>query len=241
MRLIVLLASGWLFACGSVSAGADAPMAPEDSSIDSKVLQMITVSGTAVKRSISTITPAVGATVDAFRADDTVPLVSTTTDAQGKYSLAVATDGAFDGYVKSALSSYLDTYLYPPAPLTASFSALSINHIDSSTLNYLSNTSCGSAQLTTNGIVAVVVVDANNMPVAGVAVSSAPAATKYCYNGTSGLPDMAATMTATDGVAYMINVPAGKVTVSAQKVGIVFRPHDVTARANVLTGTLIQP
>ena len=202
---------------------------------------MITVSGTAVKRSISTITPAVGATVEAFRASDAAPLVSTTTDAQGKYSLVFTSDGAFDGYVKSALSSFLDTYLYPPAPLIETFSALSINHIDSTTLNYLTNTSCGSAQVTTNGIVAVVVVDMNNMPVAGVAVSSAPAATKYCYNGTNGLPDMAAAMTSNDGVAYMINVPAGKVMVSAQKAGIVFRPHEVTARANVLTGTLIQP
>ncbi len=205
---------------------------------------MITISGTATKRMLLTTDPAEGVTVNAYRNSDASTVVATaTTDANGMYSMVIETGGtAVDGYLKATLSGFVDTYLYPPKPLAEDFDGASLNMVDQSTIDTLSGTFCGSLQEATNGVVAVLVVDSNNAPVAGAAVSSSPMAMKNCYNsGGGGVPDKTATMTDTDGIAYLVNVAAGQVMVSATKSGITFSSHTVNARAGVLTTTVIQP
>jgi len=93
------------------------------------------------------------------------------------------------------------------------------------------------------GAIAVVVIDAAEMPVMGATTASSPAASKVCYNATGAagtIPSRNATATDADGVAYMFNV-TGQATVSAMKSGSTFLSHGVNARAGAFTTTLIQP
>ena len=92
----------------------------------------------------------------------------------------------------------------------------------------------------TKGLIAVIVADAAENPIAGATVTTSPAAANDCYNGTSGLPDAMVMTTAADGIAYMINVPAGEVTVSASVGGTSFGAHKVNARAGTFTTTVVQ-
>jgi hypothetical protein len=185
--------------------------------------------------------PLADVTIAAFaNTDENTPVATATTDASGNYMLTIMTNGtALDGYLKATTSGYLDTYLYPPAPITADFSGASINMVTSNTFDLLANTLCRANQTAANGTIAVEVVDAAGATVGGATVASTPAASTYCYNS-NGLPSSAATATATDGVAYMFNV-TGQATVSAMKTGSTFASHGVKARAGALTTTLIGP
>jgi hypothetical protein len=223
--------------CGDDGGGgggsADAATAPA----------MITVSGTATERSASGSNPRMGVMVAGYKnSDPNTPVVTAMTDASGNYSLVIPTGGvALDGFVKATFAGLIDTYLYPPRPLTADFASASINMVSQATLDTLSGTLCQRAQDSSMGLVAVLVSDAAEMPVAMATVSSQPAAAKYCYNGNSGFPMASATMTAADGIGYMINVAPGEVTVNAMKSGTTFVSHKVNARAGTLTTTPITP
>jgi hypothetical protein len=202
---------------------------------------MITVSGTATKREGTSTNPGAGVKIEAFRKGESAAVAMTTTDAQGNYSLTLTTNGvALDGYLKGTLTGFVDTYLYPPKPLAENFDMASMNMINQSTIDLLSDTLCGSKQDAAKGAVAVIVADANRTAVAGAMVSSTPAAAKYCYNQ-GGFPNRNAVMTDADGIAYMLNVAPGNVSVSATKSGTTFASHSVEARAGVLTTTVIQP
>jgi len=225
-----------LSACGDDGGGGggdvDAPNVPA----------MITLSGTASEKGLNTQMLS-GVTIGAYRNSDPNTAVATTmSDASGNYTFAITTNGMpLDGYLKANLAGYIDTYLYPPKPLVADFSAASIYMITTETRDALSGALCGSAQMDANGAVAVLVEDATSTPVAGASISSQPAAAKYCYNGSNGFPDKMATATVADGIGYMLNLPPGEVTVAASKSGSTFFSHKVNARAGVLTTTLIQP
>ena len=223
-----------LLGCGDDGGGsADAPpSAPA----------MITVSGTATKHENTSTSPAAGVMVGAYKNSDPNTAVATAmTDANGNYTMTIPTGGvAVDGYLKATLASFLDTYLYPPKALDADFDKASLNMVNASTLNLLSGTLCGATQDTAKGVIAMIVADPNMTAVAGAKVSSDPAPQKYCYNQ-GGFPNKQATMTDTDGIAYMINLPPGDVTVSATMTGVTYVSHKVNVRAGVLTTTVVQP
>jgi hypothetical protein len=203
---------------------------------------MITVSGTATKHEGTNTNPAEGVMVGAYKNSDPNTAVATAvTDASGNYTMMIPTGGvAVDGYLKATLASFLDTYLYPPKALDADFNMASLNMVNDSTLSLLSGTLCGNAQDTAKGVIAMIVADPNMTPVKGATISSSPAAAKYCYNQ-GGFPNKQATMTDTDGIGYMINLPPGDVMVSAMMTGVTYVSHKVNARAGVLTTTVVQP
>jgi hypothetical protein len=237
MRSIVVFPLfGLLAACGGDDGGGgggvDAPSV--------NVPAMITITGTASKRDASGSVPQAGVTVAAFRnSDPNTPVVMTTTDASGNYTLTAPTDGKpIDGYVKGTYTDLLDTYLYPPEPLVADYAGASINMISADTLNLLSNLLCRNEQDLSKGVIAAIVEDAAGNPVTGAKVTSSPAAADYCYN-MGGLPNNDAAATDTDGTAYMLNLTAGEATVNAMKTGNSFKSHKVNARAGALTTTLI--
>lgn len=228
---------GLLGACGGDDGGGgggqvDAPPAAP---------AMITISGEATKRMGITETPATGAMVGAYKnSDPNTPIATATVDAAGMYSLTVETGGvAVDGYIKATLADYVDLYLYPPKPLTADFAGASLNIVNETTLNLLHGI-CKPNQDTAKGTIAFIVADSANAPLAGAKVLSTPGAANDCYNGTNGLPEEAAVMTVADGIAYLINVPAGEVTVSASVGGTTFGAHKVNARAGAFTTTVVQ-
>lgn len=221
-------------ACGGGSSSnpmIDGPQAPA----------MITVTGNASARDATGSSPLSGVTVGAYASsNEATPVITAMTDAQGNFTLTIPTGGvALDGYLKATMASYMDTYLYPPAPLAADFSGATIVMLAPSTFDLLANTLCSANQMTSMGAVAAEVEDGSGAFVAGATVASSPAATKYCYDS-GGFPSRTATATDTDGLGYMFNV-TGDVTVTAMKSGTTFTSHALKARAGAFTTTLIKP
>ena len=108
------------------------------------------------------------------------------------------------------------------------------------TFTVLTDTLCGANQQATNAAIIAIVSQDDDTPIDGATIGSSPGATKYCYNR-DGFPNRNATQTASDGIGYYLNVPAGRVTVNALKPGVTLPSHAVTARAGVITTTLIRP
>jgi hypothetical protein len=207
----------------------------------------VTVSGQATERTAQGSTPAVGVKIEAFRnADEATAIASTTTDAQGNYSITVQTNGeSIDGFLKATKTGFVTTYLYPPYPLMMDFANASVLMITADTYDALCN--LGQAMCAHGdgkGLIGLVVTDGTN-PVSGAMVSSTPATTPPArYNamvGTLVLPSATANSTYTDGIAYLFNLPPGQVTVSATKVGQTFASHAVKAWPDELTTTVIVP
>jgi hypothetical protein len=74
----------------------------------------------------------------------------------------------------------------------------------------------------------------------GATITASPAGQIH-YNGSAGVPQAQAMSTGADGIAYAMNVPAGMVTVGANKSGLTFKSHAVNARADKVTLTLVTP
>jgi hypothetical protein len=203
----------------------------------------LTVSGNASSVAVGGKSPEAGVVIAAYKiSDENTVVAMTTTDASGNYSLTITTDGtALDGYLKATKSGFVETYLYPPAPLAADFGMASINMLTPQNYGFV-YTLTQVSQAPDQGIIGILAVDSANMAVAGATISSTPATT-YRYNGTNGLPAPMANAMATqsDGLGYMVNVPPGQVTVTAAKSGLTFKSHQVKARANQLVTTIVQP
>jgi len=202
----------------------------------------ITITGNVSETGFSGTSAVEGVATAAFSsADETTPLGTAVTDAQGNYSLEVTLNGgAFDGYLKATKSGYVDLYLYPAGPVSADYSDGSFNMITPSSESSLSSIADG-AQQSGKGLIGLLIADASGQPVAGATVSATPAADRYRYMGSNGFPSSSATMTANDGVAFMFSVPDGDITISATKAGMTFRSHVVRARPDAFTSTAIMP
>ena len=212
------------------SGTADAPPAP----------MMVTFSGNVSSKGFTSM-PLSGVTLAAYGEGSSTAVATTTSDAQGNFTMTIMTGGtALQGYVKATFSGYLDTYLYPPTAVAADTTGVTVFMVDQSTLDTLSYNLCKDQQQATKGVIGVEVIDASMATVAGAMVSSQPMAMSHCYNS-GGLPSSNVHMTDTDGIAYLLNVTAGNVTVSATKSGATFTSHQVNARAGALTLTIIQP
>jgi hypothetical protein len=222
-----------LAACG----GSNNNTTPDAPSV--VVPQMIKISGIASGRTATGSSPLSGVLVGAYKnSDDTTAITTAMSDATGAYSLTVATGGQpLDGFVKATIATYVDTYLYPPAPLTADFASASVNMVQMNLITTI-GTLCNMDQILTDGAIAVELVDANAATVGGAVATATPTPGKICYDDSNDFPKGAATVTATDGLAYMLNV-TGDVTVGATLAGATFHSHQVTARAGALTTTII--
>ncbi|HET9485063.1 MAG TPA: carboxypeptidase-like regulatory domain-containing protein [Xanthomonadales bacterium] len=219
-----------LAACGGGGDSVDAPNVPST----------INVSGVASSIGIGGRTPVQGVLVEAYRngADSTVVAMATS-DAAGMFTVQISTNGgALDGYLLAKHASFKHTYLYPPAPLAADTNAATVLLLSESTFDNAAALA-QAPQEPGKGWIGIMVIDAANNPVAGATISSSPAGIVR-YNGDSGLPNRNATVTAADGIGYVFNVAAGTVNVSASKSGSTFQSHDVNARADQVTTTLIQ-
>lgn len=243
-----------LAACGggdSNPANVDAASGPggADANIDTPGGGggAITITGTAVERTASGMNPVDSAVIAAYQnGNDTTPVAMTTSMSNGTFSLSVPGGGGpLDGYLKATKSGLKDTYLYPPAPITADTVA-PVNMISGDTLDLLVLLAIGAGnQQAGKGLIALVVVNgatATSTPVAGAAVTSNPASSASIYNGSNGLPDRNANGTGADGTAFLFNAPSdANVTVSATKTGSTFTSHSVKAWPNQFTTTLITP
>lgn len=219
---------------GGTTGGVDAP----------PVSQNITVMGIASEIGLSGRTPTAGVMVTAFKeGDDTTAIVSATTDAAGAYTLVIPTNGvALDGYLVGKLSGRKDTYLYPPRPIAADLPSAPVLLL-TQTIFEAAATLAQAPQPAGMGWIGIQVFDAANMPVAGVTVTSSPAGTVRYNDPSNGRPNKAQTSTAPDGIAYIFSVAPGTVAISASggTGNLSYHTHNVNARADQVTTTLIQP
>ena len=198
----------------------------------------ITIAGQAITQDQSSATPQPNVTIGIYaNGNDSTPLATATTDAQGNYSMSVPTGGqAIDGYIKATGSGLVDTYVYPPTPMSSDTSTATASMI--STDNYNALTGIESAS-TSKGMIILDVLDANLQPLSGAKVATSPSSGSTAYMNSSGEP-FSTSSTYTDGLAFVFNVPtSGTVMVSATKNGSTFTSHAVTARAGKLTTTLV--
>jgi hypothetical protein len=225
-----------LTACGSDSKGsADAAGSPDTSNIPA----MVTVTGITQDIGIGGRSPLAGVVVGVYKEGETTPRAMATSDSAGMFTLTIPTMGqALDGYLLAQTNGHLDSYLYPPAPITADMSNLPILVLTQSTYDTASNLAQG-GQTPGHAFIGVEAIDGSGATLADVVISSTPAGTVR-YNGTNGLPNKTPTMTQADGIGYIFQVTAGTVTVSATKAGVTFRSHALNARADKVTLTLIQ-
>ena len=223
----------------AVGCGGDDGASPIDAPALPPILHC---SGKAEAYSASGTTPLEGVRIGGYLAtDETTEVTYVMTAADGTYSIDLPTNGRpIDGYFKATKDTYMDTYLYPDGPVAEDLTGARVAMITPDTFTLLTDTLCGANQLATNAAIVAIVTDADENPVAGAMIGSSPAATKYCYNE-GGFPNRSATQTDTDGIAYYLNVPAGRVTVNALKPGLTLPSHPVIARAGVVTTTLIGP
>jgi len=260
MRTLPLFASALALtafaACGddSGSSGSDAPHADsphgsdghgsdaggsDSGGSDGGGGQHITVSGTTDTVNGTSEEALPGATVTAYMQSDDSQIATTTSDANGAFSLDVPYSGTPVAiYLKGTATGDIDSYLYPPAPLSADLPNTPMLIISSQTEQLLL-LAAGSSHTAGTGLIGLEVLDSTGNPVEGATISSNPAGT-YRYDQSAGFPGGASvTSTFSDGRAYDINVPAGTVTINADKTGMTFAPTTLKARADVLTLTSV--
>jgi hypothetical protein len=248
LTLVTLVTS--LVGCGSSSTPPnnnttpDAPGSsgpPADAFVfeDAPVVvpNSITIKGTATEDGQSTSTPLAGVAIGIYAdGNDTTPVATATSAADGTYTLTVSTNGQeVTGYLKATLSGYTDNYAYPVGPYQANATGADANMISTSNFGLLGLLG---GQTATNGVIVAQIIDTTGAAVVGAKVTSAPASGKYLYSDANGTPT-STTGTNTDGAAFFFNVPAGALTVSATKSGSSFHSHALTARAGVFTTTQI--
>ncbi len=247
MRAVVglLMAAGCSFH-GSATDVSDAPSGSDggggadagtDASPDAPVHPMITVSGTVSGLTTTSFAAVAGATVVADGSGGAV-LATTTSASDGTFSLVVPlTNGKFAGHLHATAMSLLDTYAYPPVPLTASTANFFILMWSSALITNIA-TACGTIQDTTHGLITASVFEGTT-PVAGATVSSNPSGQKTCYDDATKRPSGTATSTATDGFAYVFDATPAAASVTAQKAGLTFTAVPITVVAGAVIETLI--
>ena len=230
-------------ACGSNSkpgGNADAPNMQIDGRVfmdaPPSVPAMITIAGTALDSSQNSTMPLAGAAITLKNRTDDATLATATSDAQGKYSMQVTTNGhVVDAYILATKSGYVDAAAFPAKPWEADAASADSNMITTGNYNLLG---VYTGQQSSNGIIIVEVLDASSMPVMGAAVSCSPASGSVLYTGSNGIP-ASGSSTNTDGTGFLINVPPGSVQLGVTKSGATFKTHPVNARANTFTSTVV--
>lgn len=208
--------------------------------LPTEAVNPVTLSGTVLEIDIAGQSAVEGAIVELRRAstdrvmDDNAP---GGTPADGSFSLSGRTRGnPLLAYLHASAEGLTPSRLYPPLPLTADFPMIPIPMFTPVILNLLSPD-----QEPENGIVLVIVLDCSGMPIQGATVSSTPEAGELVYAGSNGVPDPQATSTGAQGLAYLLNVPAGSVTVNASASEMDLLGHDVMSVAGEVTTTVILP
>jgi hypothetical protein len=179
-----------------------------------------------------------GTKIELFK--NNVLALTTTSGAMGKFAFVdVPTNNMpVDGYLHATDPKYLDTYVYPPYPITKDTPNARILLVSPSTLDLLPVLGLPT-QDPQKAFIGVLVVDCDGNAVQGATVTTNPAGTvKY---GMGQLPSNTATSTGVDGLAYVFNVPAGSVEVDAVAGPNDLRQHSIDARAGVITTTIVAP
>lgn len=208
--------------------------------LPTEAADMVTLSGGVFSIDIAGQEPVEGAIVQLRRAandrvlDDNAP---GGTAADGTYSLTGRTRGnPLEAYLHATADGLVTTRLYPPIPVTTDVPMVPLPMFSPIVVNFISPD-----QEPENGIVVLIVLDCSGQPIPGATVSSTPEAGGVIYADDTGVPDQAATSTGAQGLAYLVNVPAGDVEVNATSGGQDLLAHTVAAVPDEVTTTIILP
>jgi hypothetical protein len=236
--LVTLALAPSLLACGGGGEGDDDGTPDIDAP---PAATMLTVSGEAQTVMGTSTVGLAGATIEAYRNGTATPLGTATSGSDGAYSITLTTDGtAIDGYLKGTSATRLDTYLYPPKPLTGDRMNATMLLVTQSTLGLL-GTLGGVSQDSAKGFLGVLVLDASGTAVAGATVTISPMGTARIIYAVNSLPNQNATMTDSSGTVFIANTDVGNLMVDASGGGVDYYEHPVNARAGVITTTAMEP
>ena len=226
----------FIAACGSDSSGPGAGFECLGAALPTTAPSTIILGGQILQNALAP-TALAGAEVIASKTG-TDTLAADTSDTPGFYSLSISTGGTpVDGFLFVSKSGYITTYAYPSRPLAAN-DTTNVLVITASEFTLLGN-AVGVTHTAGDGSIGIVVRDCDGNPLTGATVASSPPGV-IKYNA-AGAPSSSATSTSADGVAYILNVAAGSVTVMGTANGHTLRQHIVNARADVITLTELQP
>jgi hypothetical protein len=178
------------------------------------------------------------ATLNAFRTGVAVPLHTWMSDMTGSYSTMIPTGGmALDGYVRVTKTNFLDSYLYPPAPVAADI-AFNILMTSSATLDAF-GTQAGITIDPTKGHAFINIFDCDQRGIPdALLITSSDGVKRYLIGG---LPSQSAMATDLSGLALIVNATPGVITINAMVGGMTLRAHDVQIRAATIVLTGVQP
>ncbi len=220
----------------------DAPSGPfgcAGAALPSTAPASLTITGTVSTVGLNGVEMIDGATIRTFRRSGGNAMATATTGGDGSYTLSVDTGGTpIDGYVRASANSYLDTDLFPPAPLAASSDAGVFVMLNQFGLDYAANLA-GIQLEDDTAVIGILVLDCDGTALAGATVSSNRGGDIAYVRDM--MPDPDATATGPDGLAFIFNVPFGDVVVDASVAGHDLHEHTVKTRDGAITSTVVAP
>jgi hypothetical protein len=186
--------------------------------------------------------PAQDAVVDVFLiSDETTPVDSDTTGADGRYQVTVSTGGApvsISG--RMTKTDRIPLWIYPPRPMFADADNVDGLILNSFEVSFLDN-SFGQSFDESKGFVIVIVTDCLGNGVAGATVTIEPDTGVRRYGDDEGFPSASRTATGASGFAYFLNVEPGTISVSASTSSRTFDTHSMGVHAGATNGTVMLP
>lgn len=191
--------------------------------------------------SLGPSSPVAEATVEALAVANDQVVVSTTSAANGTFSVSVPTGGnPVSAYARITKTGYRRTYIYTLNPLSESLIGAPAPVVTPPTFQTLSDFASVTQDDATNGALLVLVSDCAGEPVNDAVVT-------VTQNGTS-VGTLLNLTDASDGAYAFFNVPAGAASVNVTYDGTAFRPVDVKAYAagagqtdGTVTAVLVSP
>ena len=253
-----LLAATTLGACGSdakttpdankpIDAAIDAPPITIDSPpaaacpVPATIPAMITISGTGRQLRGTSLVNSADVLVEAFRGAATTPEATTMTAADGKYSITFTTNGVgVDGTIRGKKATFLDSYLYPGKLIYADVASAPVLMLTQSDIDLVAQLSGAAPLASGTNFVGVAVTDCDGKSLAGATITTTPTV-KIRYNNANGFPSSSATATAADGVAFLFEVPAGNLAITATVAGLAYPARTVKVVANSTAATIVSP
>lgn len=185
--------------------------------------------------------PESGVTIQVSDSIAGTPFTSTTSAADGSYSLALASHGQpMHAVVSLRKSGMLTSVFVPDGPLDGDVIDLYSPITTDATIGAL-YIAVGVPRSSSAGTLLVIVTDCDGTPVSDAVVTVTPAPSQMVYTDDAGSPDTTLVATRATGLTHALNVGPGPVTVTASKAGETFFSHQVEILAgNYVMGTRLR-
>jgi hypothetical protein len=199
----------------------------------------VTIAGTTDEFSMNGGTPLGGVTVETYKTGNATALDTKTSAATvGTFTSGNLVTGAvpLDAYLKTSLTGYRTTYLYPPNKVVANLAGVPVPMMSHATFTQL-NQFVGQND-TANGLLLITVADCALMPIAGATLTA-----KQANANVGSILDLGQLtgQAALDGLYIVSNVPDGDTTIGASYNNMTFPSHVVGAHKipdNAADGTM---